>query len=205
MDERLLFPATQRNRDSIAEVLSKFLTQSGSVLEIASGSGEHGVIFQERFPNICWQTSDPEPSHRKSISAWINHQGLSHKMPQPIDLDVERRPWPVTVELQSSIKLIVCINMIHISPWSSTEALFEEAGILLKKGQSLILYGPFKINGEHISESNSRFDNALKAQNSSWGVRDLNEVSEIGMRNRFEKREVIVMPANNFSVVFQMS
>ncbi len=204
MDERIFFPATERNRDAIADVLSEVLPQSGIVLEIASGSGEHGVIFQTRFPNLYWQTSDPNPSYRKSISAWIGHQGLSNKMPEPIDLDVEKTPWPLSLELRSSLKAIVCINMIHISPWKCTNALFKEAGNLLKKNQVLILYGPFKIDGEHISESNFRFDQTLRARNSLWGVRDLDAVSEIGTKNRFNKRKIVHMPANNLLVIFEL-
>ena len=202
MDQRLFFPATERNRDHIGEVLSKVLPQSGLVLEIASGSGEHGVAFQKRFPNLCWQTSDPALSSRESIRAWINYQGLGNKMPEPIDLDAEKRPWLLTAESQSSLQAIVCINMIHISPWSCTEALFEEAGNLLKKDQLLMLYGPFKRYGDHISESNSRFDKSLKVQNPSWGVRDLDAVSEIGMNNGLEKYKVVDMPANNLSIIF---
>ena len=159
--------------------------------------------FQERFPDVTWQTSDPDSCHRKSISAWIHQQGLSKKMPEPIDLDVEEIPWPLTREFQSSLQVIVCINMIHISPWRCTEVLFQEAGHLLKGGQLLILYGPFKMSGEHISESNFRFDQSLKAQNSCWGVRDLDAVSEIGMNNGLEKCQVLEMPANNHSVIFQ--
>ena len=202
MDQRLFFPATERNRGPIGELLAKVLPQSGMVLEIASGSGEHGVIFQKRFPNLCWQTSDPVLSYRKSISAWITYKGLSNKMPEPIDLDVRKRPWSLTAEFQSSLQAIVCINMIHISPWSCTEALFEEAGNLLKKDQLLMLYGPFKRYGDHTSESNYRFDQSLKAQNSSWGVRDLEVVSAIGMKNGLEKCQVVGMPANNLSVIF---
>ncbi len=204
MDERLFFPATEKNRGPIGEVLSKILPSNGFVLEIASGSGEHGVTFQERFPEIHWQTSDPDPFYRKSISAWIKHQGLNAKMPQPLDLDVRERPWPLTSEFRSSLKAIVCINMIHISPWCCTQALFEEAGNLLGKDQMLILYGPFKINSEHTSESNARFDQSLKLQNSTWGVRDLDVVSEIGMKNGFDNHDVYEMPANNLSVIFQM-
>ncbi len=204
MDERLFFPATERNRGPIGEVLSKILPQNGFVLEIASGSGEHGVTFQARFPNIHWQTSDPDPSYRKSVSAWIKHQGLMAKMSRPLDLDVQKRPWPLTPEFRSSLKAIICINMIHISPWCCTQALFEEAGNLLKKERLLMLYGPFRKNGEHTSESNARFDQALKQQNPNWGVRDLDEVSEIGVKNGFDKHEVFEMPANNLSVIFHM-
>ena len=204
MDERLFFPATERDRGPIGEVLSKTLPSNGFVLEIASGSGEHGVIFQGLFPSIHWQTSDPDPSYRKSISAWIKYQGLMAKMPQPLDLDVQKRPWPLTPEFRSSLKAIVCINMIHISPWGCTKDLFEEAGNLLEKDQFLMLYGPFKRNGEHTSESNARFDHSLKRQNPNWGVRDLDDVSEIGVENGFINHSVFEMPANNLCVSFQM-
>ena len=203
MDERLFFPATERNRDPIGEVLSKILPSNGFILEIASGSGEHGVTFQERFPNIYWQTSDPDPSYRKSISAWIKHQGLMAKMTQPLDLDAQKRPWPLTHEFRSSLKAIVCINMIHISPWGCSQALFEESGDLLEKDQWLMLYGPFKRNGEHTSESNARFDQSLKVQNPTWGVRDLDVVSEVGIKNGFEDHDIFEMPANNLAVIFQ--
>ena len=87
---RLTFPATSRNRDSIAGVLGNLISNKGVLLEIASGSGEHGVFFQNLFPSIIWQTSDPEVLHRKSISSWISHKGLSSKMPAPLDIDVKR-------------------------------------------------------------------------------------------------------------------
>ncbi len=202
MDKRLFFSATNRNRDAIFEVLLKFLPQSGAVLEIASGSGEHGVAFQERLPNLLWQASDPDPLHRQSICAWINYHGLSTKMPHPLDIDVERRPWPLTREFRSSLKAIVCINMIHISPWSCTKSLFEEARDLLKMNSLLIIYGPFKKNGNHTSQSNEYFDHSLRAQNPSWGVRDLEAVSDIGIKNGFQMSEIIQMPANNLSIVF---
>ena len=202
-DKRLFFPATERNRDHISQVLSKIIPKSGMILEIASGSGEHAVTFQERFPNISWQTSDPDPVCRRSISAWIKYKSLSKKMPEPIDLDVENRPWSLNTEIRSSLKAVICINMLHITPWRCTTAMFEETGDLLSKGQLLILYGPFKINGEYTSESNFRFNESLKAQNSCWGVRNLNEVNEIAIKNRFKKIQTIEMPANNFSVIFQ--
>ena len=126
-------------------------------------------------------------------------------MPYPIDLDVEKRPWPLPINFQSNLKCIVCINMIHISPWNCTEALLEESGRLLHKNQLLILYGPFKKQGKHTSQSNEKFDQYLKDQNDDWGVRDLEEVSTIAMKSGFKNDNIIQMPANNLTVTYRMS
>ncbi len=203
MDNRLFFPATERNKDSIAEVLSRILLKRGYILEIGSGSGEHAIKFQKCFPELTWQSSDPELLHRKSISSWIEHEELNFQMPQPLDIDVEKIPWEIPSELLNSIQGIISINMIHIASWNCTKSLFKESGNLLKNGQFLMLYGPFKIDGKHISQSNTVFDISLKMQNESWGVRDLGEVSEEANKNDFIEEELIRMPANNFSVIYR--
>ena len=203
MDNRLFFPATLRNRYSIGDVLSKIVKKKGSILEIGSGSGEHGVVFQKRFPKIIWQTSDPELLHRKSITSWIQFEELNKKMPQPIALDVEKIPWKIPQEIIDSLQGIVCINMIHVAQWVTTKALFRESGKLLNKGKFLILYGPFKIGKKHTSQSNYFFHNSLKKQNELWGIRNLEEVSEEGEKNGFYQEELISMPANNFSVIYR--
>ena len=203
MDNRLFFPATQRNKNSIGEVLSKIIKKNGSILEIGSGSGEHGVIFQKRFPEIIWQTSDPKLLHRKSISSWIEHEGLNMKMPQPLDLDVEKMPWDIPLNLAHSLQVIVSINMIHVAQWSCTVALFSESGKLLKQGQCLMLYGPFKIGNKHTSQSNYFFDNSLKMQNDLWGIKNLEEVCDESKKNGFSQEDIISMPANNFSIIYR--
>ena len=131
MDNRLFFSATQRNRDCIGDVLSRIL-KKGSVLEIGSGSGEHGVVFQKRFPEIIWQTSDPELVNRKSISSWIEYEDLTKKMPQPLEIDVEKIPWKIPLRLADSLQGIVSINMIHVAQWSCTVALLESQENYLK-------------------------------------------------------------------------
>ena len=133
MDNRLFFSATKRNRDCIGEVLSRII-KKGSVLEIGSGSGEHGVVFQKRFPGIIWQTSDPELVHRKSISSWIEYENLTKKMPQALEIDVEKIPWKIPLRLVHSLQGIVSINMIHVAKWTCMIALFRESVKLLKKG-----------------------------------------------------------------------
>ena len=202
MDNRLFFSATQRNRDCIGDVLSRII-KKGSVLEIGSGSGEHGVVFQKRFPEIIWQTSDPELVHRKSISSWIEYENLTKKMPQPLEIDVEKIPWKIPLRLAHSLQGIVSINMIHVAKWSCTEALFREAGKLLNEGKFLILYGPFKIGNKHTSQSNYLFDNSLKMKNESWGIRNLEEVNDEAKKNGFFQEDIISMPANNFSIIFR--
>ena len=203
MDKRLFFPATQRNRKSIEGVLYKIIKENGSILEIGSGSGEHGVFFQKCFPKIVWQTSDPVSIHRESISSWIDYEKLNKKMPQPLMIDVEKIPWKIPLKLIYSLQGIISINMIHVAPWSCTEALFRESGKLLNKGRFLILYGPFKIDNKHTSQSNYFFDNSLKMQNSLWGIRNLEEVSNEGKKNSFFQQEIINMPANNFLIIYR--
>ena len=202
MDNRLFFSATQRNRDSIGDVLSRII-KKGSILEIGSGSGEHGVFFQKLFPEIIWQTSDPELAHRKSISSWIEYEDLNNKMPQPLEIDVEKIPWKIPLRLAHSLQGIVSINMIHVAHWSCTRALFRESGKLLKKGQFLILYGPFKIGNKHTSQSNYFFDNSLKMTNDFWGIKNLEEVCEESKKNGFSLEDIISMPANNFSIIYR--
>ena len=172
-------------------------------MEIGSGSGEHGVFFQKRFPEIIWQTSDPELMHRKSISSWIKYEDLNKKMPQPLLLDVEKIPWKIPLKLAHSLLGIVSINMIHVAQWSSTIGLFKGAGKLLKKRQFLILYGPFKIDNKHTSQSNYFFDNSLKMQNALWGIRNLEEVTYEAKKNGFLQEEIIRMPANNLSIIYR--
>jgi len=203
LDNRLFFPATKRNSPFIGDVLSKIIKRNGSILEIGSGSGEHGVVFQKRFPEVMWQTSDPKLIHRKSISSWIEHENLSKKMPQPLVIDVEKIPWEIPLKLVHSLQGIVSINMIHVAEWTCTVALFGESAKLLKNGQFLMLYGPFRISNKHTSKSNYFFDNSLKMQNDLWGIKNIEEVFDESRKNGFSQEDIISMPANNFSIIYR--
>ena len=203
MDNRLFFPATQRNRDCIGDVLSRINLNSGSILEIGSGSGEHGVVFQKRFPEIIWQTSDPDILHRKSISSWIDYEELMNKMPKPLEIDVEKTAWKIPAELLLTLQGIIAINMIHVASWNSTKSLFRESGKLLNNGKFLMLYGPFKIGNKDTSKSNYLFDQSLKKQNNIWGVRNLENVNYEANKNGFLQEDLIKMPSNNFSVIYR--
>ena len=202
MDQRLFFPATERNRGPIGDLLSQLLPASGTVLELASGSGEHAVCFQQRFPHLLWQASDPNPDHRASIDAWIRHQVLTDVMPAALKLDVEERPWPLPPTIRSALNAVVCINLLHISPASCTDALLEESALLLPRGASLIIYGPFMRNGAHTSASNAAFDQSLRERNGEWGLRDVNAITSIAANTGLQIDDVIPMPANNLTIVF---
>ena len=195
--DRLYFPATVRNRAPIAAALSELLPDQGTVLEIASGSGEHAVTFQRRFPGVVWQASDPDPSHCKSINAWIAHECLSDVMPPALQLDVLDRPWLIPKRTCVELKVVVAINLIHIAPWSCCQSLVEEASEHLPIGGRFILYGPFRRNGLHTSLSNEAFDQSLRERNPSWGVRDLESVETLCSKVGFNNMQFIELPANN--------
>ena len=173
------------------------LPERGLVLEIASGTGQHVAHFARALPHLSWQPSDPDPRARTSISAWIAQTELPNIL-QPLDLDVCREPWPV-----SHCDAIVCINMVHISPWTATQALFDGAARILADAGVVYLYGPYSVDGQHTAPSNAAFDASLRAQDPEWGVRDLNSVVDLARQRALELAESVRMPANNLSLVFR--
>ena len=198
--DRLYFPATERNRAPLGNALSELLPEQGAVLEIASGSGEHAVTFQRRFPGLLWQASDPDPIHCKSINAWIDYECLSSQMPPALKLDVLDQPWLIPDKITIELKVVVAINLIHIAPWRCCQSLVEQASKYLPMGGRLILYGPYRRNGLHTSLSNEVFDQSLRERNPSWGVRDLEAVETLCTDVGLENMHCIELPANNLVV-----
>jgi hypothetical protein len=203
-DARLYSPSTARNRDPIRDVLKDVLPQSGLVLEVASGAGEHAVHLAQAFPRLTFQPSDPSEAARRSIVAWIEASGLGNIRP-PLDLDVSLADDPEgnLVPGLKAADAMLCINMIHISPWPATIGLMRRAAVLLPAGAPLYLYGPYKRDGQHTSDSNAAFDADLRARDAAWGIRDLEAVVEVAAKAGFSAPEVIQMPANNLSVIFR--
>jgi Protein of unknown function (DUF938) len=189
-------PAAARNRDAITDVLRQALPESGTVLEIASGSGEHAVHFAATFPHLHWQPSDPEPAALDSITAWSAEAGLPN-ISLPLRLDVTAPDWPV-----AKADAILCINMIHIAPWAATLGLMAGAGRLLAPGAMLCLYGPFREEGVALAPSNADFDASLKSRDPEWGLRWVDEVAEVAGAHGLIMRARIAMPANNLSLLF---
>jgi hypothetical protein len=200
-DIKLIPPASVRNTPPLLEVLTRIFAPSrlprGLVLEIASGSGYHAAAFAKELPHLVWQPSDPDQSARASIAAYVAECGLTNLL-TPITLDVTRQPWPV-----DRADAMLCINMIHISPWETTEALFDGAQRTLAAGAVLVTYGPYVIDGDFQAESNVAFDQSLRARNPAWGIRDLKDVEPLARARGFSLAERIAMPANNHTLVFE--
>jgi SAM-dependent methyltransferase len=189
--------ATERNREPILEVLRRVLPPAGLVLEIASGTGQHVAFFARALPALRWQPSDPDPRHRDSVRAWTA-AAAADNVAAPLDLDVERWPWPL-----ERADAILNINMIHIAPWSAAAALIEGAARVLPPSGVLFFYGPFKQGGQHTAESNQRFDERLRGEDPRWGVRDADDVAALAAAAGFAPPEIVAMPANNLSLVFR--
>jgi SAM-dependent methyltransferase len=190
-------PATERNREPIAAVLREVLPESGIVLEVASGTGEHAAFFAALFPALRWQPSDPDPEALESIRAWRNEGELANLL-APVRLDASADAWPI-----ASADAILCVNMVHISPWAATEGLMRGAGRLLGAGAPLILYGPYRRAGVPTVPSNEAFDASLRARDPQWGLRALETVEAEAERNGLRLERVVEMPANNVSAVFR--
>jgi hypothetical protein len=195
-DARLHAPSAARNRDPILNVLQRFLPARGVVLELASGSGEHTVHFAQAFPALAFQPSDPDAEARASIDAWAASAGLPNVRPA-IALDATAQPWPI-----DAADAVLCINMIHISPWEAAVGLVSGAAAILPPGSPLYLYGPYRRNGSHTAPSNEAFDRSLRERNPAWGIRDLEAVAELAAAHGFGPPAVEQMPANNLSLIF---
>jgi SAM-dependent methyltransferase len=197
MDATLTAPSVARNRGPILAVLRRILPQTGMVLEIAGGTGEHAVHFAGALPHLMWQSTDQDEGALSSIAAHRAASGLPNLL-APMRLDAAAPDWPV-----ARADAVVAINMVHISPWQATLGLMAGAGRVLPPGGVLYLYGAYKENGAHTAPSNEAFDQDLKRRNPEWGLRDLEVVARFAADQGLELIERIPMPANNLSLVFR--
>jgi SAM-dependent methyltransferase len=191
-------PATNRNRDPILAVLERVLPAQGTVLEVASGSGEHAVHFARASgPHIVFQPSDADASARASIDAWTAASGLPNVRPA-LALDATAQPWPI-----AGADVVLCCNMIHIAPWEAAVGLVNGAARVLPPGGILFLYGPFKREGRHTAPSNEAFDrDFLRAQARLGRARPRGGRCARGA-SWLRAPMVEPMPANNLSVLFR--
>ena len=189
--------AAVRNRAPILSVLRRVLPSSGTVLEVASGSGEHVVYFGAALSGLTWQPTDRDQHALRSIAAHQAEAGLSNVLP-PLALDVSQPP------LRSLMAdAILAINMVHISPWSATQGLMRLSERVLPAGGVLYLYGPYLEAAVPLAPSNAAFDASLRERHPAWGLRDLGQVEELAARHGMGLEERVEMPSNNLSLVFR--
>ena len=177
-------------------MLRRALAGRRHALEIASGTGEHAVHFARAFPELRWQPSDRDAAALASIEAWRAEAALPNLEPA-LALDVLVQPWPAL-----AADAVVCINLVHIAPWSAAEALFAGAARLLPPAAPLVSYGPYRFGGRS-APSNDAFDASLRAQDPRWGVRDVDELEALARRSGFALEEAVAMPANNHTLVWR--
>lgn len=194
-DARRRSPAAARNREPIAAVLGDLLPETGCVLEIASGTGEHVAYFAGAFPLLDWQPSDPEPSALASIASWTS--GLSN-ISTPIAIDATEAGWPV-----ERADAVYCANMVHIAPWEATLGLMAGASAALATGAPLILYGPYLRGDVATAPSNLEFDASLKSRDARWGLRSVEDVRAVADVRGLAFERLVEMPANNLVLVFR--
>lgn len=194
----LASPSTARNTQPILDVLKAHMPARGRVLEIASGAGEHALAFASALPGLEWTPSDPSPEARASIAAWAAQGPANLKPALALDM-TDEVTWPA-----DPVDAVVCINMIHISPWSATAGLMRLAGILLRRpGGLLALYGPYREAGVELAGSNAGFDASLRSRNPDWGLRDRDEVAAAAKAEDLALTLRVEMPANNLMLLFR--
>jgi hypothetical protein len=191
------YPAAERNKGPIAEALAGVLPAAGTVLEVASGVGQHAEHLARAYPSLVWQPSEREEELREAIDARVRAAHLPNLV-SAVHFDV-LSPTP---PLQQAAAML-CVNMIHVAPWPATVALFRQAASMLVRGAPLVLYGPFMRGGTHTARSNAEFDASLRARNAEWGLRDLDDVAEAASAHGLRPADLLPMPANNFTAVFR--
>ena len=190
-------PATARNSGPLSDVLAKELPATGLVLEVASGSGEHAVFMAQRFSALQWQPSDVDTEALRSVDAWAADARLDNLRPA-VALDAAQGEWPI-----AHADAVLCVNMVHISPWSATEGLFAGAASILARGSPLVLYGPYLETDIDTAPSNLAFDESLRSRDPAWGLRPVPQLDRLARETGFARSARHGMPANNIVLVYR--
>ena len=196
-DDRLHAPAADRNGEPILDVLRHYCASGDSVLEIASGPGQHVARFAAALPQVRWQPSDPDERMRASEAAWT---GSLPNIAPPLALDVLDEAWWEAIDRE--FDLLLCINMLHCTERATVDGLASGAGRLLCSGGHLLVYGPFTFNGEFGARSNQSFDAMLRQRHPGWGLRDVNDIAATAHRHALAFEQAVAMPSNNHMLVF---
>ncbi|MEM0946811.1 MAG: DUF938 domain-containing protein [Pseudomonadota bacterium] len=186
----------------VARLAPLLLDQSGPVLEIGAGTGQHAAAFALAFPNLDWWPSDPEPQHRASILAWQSALRAPRRAPLTVDAAAD---WAAmdTVTRLGPLTAVLTMNVIHIAPFSVAEGLFRGAAQCLAPNGLLLFYGPFHEGGQPTGPGNASFDRELRSRNPVWGIRDIAELATTARSFGFAEPEVVEMPSDNRLLIFR--
>ncbi|MEP3332495.1 DUF938 domain-containing protein [Sedimentitalea sp.] len=198
-DGRLNAPSAERNRQPLCDLLAKVAPQTGSALEIASGTGQHVIAFAACLPDLTWQPTEPDPTRRASIDSYVTEAGLPNLLPAR-DLDAAAPGWGAAHQGQS---LIVLINLLHLISTAEAQVLIDEAALALAPNGRFVVYGPFMRAGELTSEGDERFHASLRTTDPDIGYKDDFDVLDWAQAAGLTPLEIIEMPANNLAIVLQ--
>ena len=194
--QRPVSVACERNRDPILAVLRRHFADRRRVLEIGSGTGQHAVHFAAAMPWLTWQCSDMA-GNLPGVEAWLADVALPNT-PAPIELDVERGPWP-----RDRFDAVFSANTLHIMGWPEVEAFFAGLPVVLEDEATVVVYGPFNYDGDYTSASNRDFDGWLKTRDPRSGIRDIETVNTLATAAGLHLVEDVAMPANNRCLVWR--
>lgn len=192
-------PSAARNREPILAVLRRHFQSAQRVLEIGSGTGQHAVHFAPALPQTIWQTSDVADK-LPGIRAWLDEAGLPN-LPPPLMIDINL-PWP-----QPAVRYdaVFTANTLHIVSWPEVQMLFAKVGEVLSQKGQLAVYGPFNYGGQFTSASNRAFDELLRQQSATSGIRNFEDVDALAGSIGLRLIEDCEMPANNHLLVWERS
>lgn len=193
-----------RNKEPILGVISEVLMQSRQVLEVGSGTGQHALFFAEKMPHLVWQPTDcgdylPDLITQISDNPMPNVSG-------PLELDVRNLPWQIGTLKESgenSVDAIYTTNTLHIMSWNAVNDFFTGVGQILGPKGHLIVYGPFKYDGDFTTPSNADFELWLKDRDPESGIRDFEAVNELASAIGLQLKADHSMPANNQCLIWQ--
>ena len=194
------FAAADRNKDAILEVLREVLPETGTVLEVASGGGQHVLHFSAALPGLTWQPSDRDPHLVAALAGDVAVAAHDNLRP-PLQLDVSVADW--ASRMTGPVDAVISANMIHIAPWQASVGLFRGAADLVGPDGLVFFYGPFIVDGAYTSPGNEAFDRSLRGQNPDWGLRSLDEMRELAREFEFDLARTIDRPVHNLAVVFR--
>lgn len=197
MNSKPFSQACENNKTYILDAITPFLKKRKTVLEISSGTGQHGVYFASNLPHVNWQTSDL-PDRLEGINTWRNEANLSN-LPQAIQLDVNHLPWPIN----HKVDMVFTANAFHIYHWSTVCQFFKGVKSVLKDKGVLCVYGPFKENNQFDTQSNEDFDRFLKIQDPQMGLRNIEELDLLAKKAGLQRYQIISLPANNRIIIWR--